>query len=139
MKKIYYPAKFSKEKTADGIAYNVEFIDFPEAFTYGYGMEEAYFMAQDVLFIAINERKILPKVTTDFSSIKLEKNEFISLVELDIEEHNKKVSKKTVSTTVTMPEWLKVVAEKNDINFSKILQNAIKNELYEKKMKFIER
>ncbi len=51
------------------------------------------------------------------------------MVELDPVEHEKKISSKTVKTTVTMPEWLKNLADTKGINFSKLLQDSINNEL----------
>ena len=51
------------------------------------------------------------------------------MVELDPIEHEKKISSKTVNTTVTMPEWLKNLADMKGINFSKLLQESLKNEL----------
>lgn len=32
-------------------------------------------------------------------------------------------------TTVTMPQWLKILAEKNKINFSQVLQAALKEKM----------
>lgn len=48
------------------------------------------------------------------------------MVELDPIEHEKRISSKTVNTTVTMPEWLKNLADTKGINFSKLLQDSIK-------------
>ena len=45
-KKYFYPAIFSKE----GKYYNVKFIDFENIFTYGEGIDDAYYMAQDALY-----------------------------------------------------------------------------------------
>ena len=59
----------------------------------------------------------------------VEDNEFITMVELDPIEHEKRISSKTVNTTVTMPEWLKNLADTKGINFSKLLQDSIKKEL----------
>ena len=59
----------------------------------------------------------------------LKDNEFITMVELDPIEHEKRISSKTVNTTVTMPEWLKNLADTKGINFSKLLQDSIKKEL----------
>lgn len=126
MKKYFYPAIFSKE----GAAYNVKFIDFDNIFTYGIGFDDAYYMAQDALYNMLPEYKDnLPKPTLNYMNIKTKKDEFISMVELDVIEHEKKISSKTVKTTVTMPEWLKDLAETKGINFSKLLQESIKNEL----------
>ena len=71
----------------------------------------------------------LPQPTFDYMKIKVNPNEFITMVELDPVEHEKKISSKTVKTTVTMPEWLKNLADTKGINFSKLLQDSIKNEL----------
>ncbi len=61
--------------------------------------------------------------------IKVKSNEFISTVLLDPIEHEKKISSKSVNTTVTMLEWLKNLADTKGINFSKSLQDSIKKEL----------
>ena len=126
MKKYFYPAIFSKE----GDAYNVKFIDFDNIFTYGIGFNDAYYMAQDALYAMLPEYKDnLPEPTYDYMKIKVKDNEFITMVELDPIEHEKRISSKTVNTTVTMPEWLKNLADTKGINFSKLLQVSIKKEL----------
>ena len=126
MKKYFYPAIFSKE----GDAYNVKFIDFDNIFTYGIGFNDAYYMAQDALYTMLPEYKDnLPEPTYDYMKIKVKDNEIITMVELDPIEHEKRISSKTVNTTVTMPEWLKNLADIKGINFSKLLQDSIKKEL----------
>ena len=126
MKKYFYPAIFSKE----GDAYNVKFIDFDNIFTYGIGFNDAYYMAQDALYAMLPEYKDnLPEPTYDYMKIKVKDNEFITMVELDPIEHEKRISSRTVNTTVTMPEWLKNLADTKGINFSKLLQDSIKKEL----------
>ena len=126
MKKYFYPAIFSKE----GNKYNVKFIDFDDIFTFGDSLEDAYFMAQDALYNMLPEYKDnLPQPTLDYMGIKVKENEFITMVELNLAEHEKKISSKTVNTTVTMPEWLKNLADMQGLNFSKILQESLKKEL----------
>lgn len=126
MKKYFYPALFSKE----GKAYNVKFIDFDDIYTFGEGFDDAYYMAQDALYAMLPEYKDnLPMPTLDYMKIKTKEGEFITMVELNPIEHEKRISSKTVKTTVTMPLWLKDLAEKKGLNFSKILQDSIKNEL----------
>lgn len=126
MKKYFYPAIFSKEKDA----YNVKFIDFENIFTFGIGFEDAYYMAQDALYNMLPEYKDnLPEPTFDYMNIKTSDNEFVTMVELDVAEHEKKISSKTVNTTVTMPEWLKNLADTKGLNYSKLLQESLKKEL----------
>ncbi|CDE38378.1 uncharacterized protein family UPF0150 [Mycoplasma sp. CAG:472] len=86
-------------------------------------------MAQDALYNILPDLKELPAPTNDYMNIKVKKNEFITMVELNTFEHEQKLSNKTVKTTVTMPEWFKKLAESKDINFSKVLQNGLKSEL----------
>ncbi len=126
MNKYFYPAIFSKE----GEAYNVKFIDFDDIFTFGIGLEDAYYMAQDALYNMLPEYKDkLPQATTNYMKIKLNNDEFITMVELDVAEHERRISSKTVKTTVTMPEWLKNMADVKGLNYSKLLQESIKKEL----------
>ena len=123
---LYYPARFKWED--DHVL--VSFIDFDNVFTFGKDFDDAYRMAQDVLYnfiIELNEN--LPKPTLNYTNFKTETNEIISIVQLDFFEHDRKVSKKTVNTTVTMPQWLKDLAERQGINFSKALQEKLKEEL----------
>ena len=87
-------------------------------------------MAQDALFNMLPEYKDkLPKPTFNYMNIKVKDDEFITMVELDPLEHERKISSKTVNTTVTMPEWLKNLADMKGINFSKLLQESIKDKL----------
>ena len=126
MNKYFYPAIFSRENDK----YNVKFIDFEDIFTFGDSLEDAYYMAQDALYAMLPEYKDrLPEPTLNYMNIKVQKNEFISMVELDVLEHEKKMSSKIVNTTVTMPEWLKNLADTKGLNFSKILQEGLKREL----------
>lgn len=125
-KKYFYPAKFIKEKKG----YSVTFIDFDNIFTFGNNLEEAYFMAQDVLFNMLPEYKEnLPEPNLNYMNEKTNKGDFITIIELDLKEHARKISKKNVNTTVTMPLWLKELAEENNINFSKLLQEKLKEDL----------
>lgn len=123
---LYYPARFKFEDEQ----VLVSFVDFDNVFTFGKDFNDAYHMAQDVLYnyiIELNEN--LPNPTQNYTNINTEKDEIISMVQLDFIEYDKKVSKKIVNTTVTMPQWLKDLAERQGINFSKLLQEKLKEEL----------
>lgn len=124
--KYFYPARFKWEDNK----VLVSFIDFDCAFTFGDNFETAYYMAQDVLYNILPEyKKNLPNPTLHYMKLDVCENEIITIVELDTIEHEKKISKKIVNTTVTMPQWLKEKAESNGINFSKALQEKLKQEL----------
>lgn len=120
-----FPAIF----TYDGEYYNVDFIDLKGCSTFGNSIQEAYAMAQDAMGLYLDELTNFPKPTLDFSNIDLQKNQFISFVNIDMEEYRKKFNNKAVKKTLTIPAWLNFLAEKNNINFSQILQEALKEKL----------
>lgn len=120
-----FPAIF----TYDGEYYNVDFIDLKGCSTFGNSIQEAYAMAQDAMGLYLDELTNFPKPTLDFSNIDLQKNQFISFVSIDMEEYRKKFNNKAVKKTLTIPAWLNFLAEKNNINFSQILQEALKEKL----------
>ena len=61
--------------------------------------------------------------------IELEKDEFLVLVEFNLIEYLKNTSDKAVKKTLTIPSWLNNLAEQNNVNFSNVLQNALKEYL----------
>lgn len=54
----------------------------------------------------------------------------ISLVDVDFAEYRRKNDLRTVKKNCTIPSWLNFEAEKAGINFSAVLQTALKNELH---------
>ena len=113
----------------DGVS--IEFPDLPGCFTEGDTLEEAYEMAQDAMGLyMVNENgEFVFPTPTDIKSIVPKENEYPLLVEFDPVEYLKSVSTKSVKKTLTIPEWLNTIAEKNNINFSQLLQNALKEQL----------
>ena len=51
------------------------------------------------------------------------------MIEFDEVEYLKKYGKQSVKKTLTIPEWLNVAAERENINFSQTLQNALIEQL----------
>ena len=62
--------------------------------------------------------------------IVLEKDEFLVLVEFNLIEYLKNTSDKAVKKTLTIPSWLNNLAEQNNVNFSNVLKNALKEYLH---------
>lgn len=120
-----FPAIF----TYDGKNYNVDFIDLKNCSTFGDTIQNAYYMAQDAMGLFLDDLVSFPKPTLNFENIKLEKNQFISFVGIDMDEYRKKYNNKAVKKTLTIPAWLNNLAEKNNINFSQVLQSALKEKL----------
>ena len=109
--------------------YSLDFIDLKNCTTYGRTLQEAFYMAQDAMGLFLDNEISFPTPTTDFNNIKLEKNQFISFVNIDMDEYRKKFNTRSVKKTLTIPEWLNTLSEKNNINFSQVLQEALKEKL----------
>lgn len=58
-----------------------------------------------------------------------ESNEIVTLVDIDFDEYRRANDMRTVRKYCTIPAWLEYEAKKAGINFSIVLQNALKKEL----------
>lgn len=89
-------------------------------------------MASDALCLMLynmeEENKPIPE-PSDPLKIKTNNNSFISLIYCDTIEYRKFYDNKAVKKTLTIPSWLNTVAEKENVNFSLILQNGLKEHL----------
>lgn len=123
-----FPAIFTKMND-DGSYYIVDFIDLKNCTTEGETIQEAYYMAQNAMGLFLDDLTKFPEPTLDFSNIKLNKNQFISFIDIDMNDYRKKFNNKSVKKTLSIPSWLDTLAEKENINFSQLLQEAIRNKL----------
>lgn len=123
-----FPAIFTKMND-DGSYYIVDFIDLKNCTTEGETIQEAYYMAQNAMGLFLDDLTKFPKPTLDFSNIKLNKDQFISFIGIDMNDYKKKFNNKSVKKTLSIPGWLDTLAEKENINFSQLLQEAIKEKL----------
>ncbi len=62
---------------------------------------------------------------SNYSDITIEKGCMVNMLLLDIDSYEEKYGEKAVRKNFTIPAWLNTFAEKNNINFSKILQDAL--------------
>lgn len=126
--KFFYPALFHKE---DGGGFWVSFPDIPECLTQGIDMSQAYEMAVDALGLALEDRmkeNNVP-VPTSIDFLVIAENSYPVIIEFDLLEYKKKHSSRAVKKTLTIPEWLNDEATKKGINFSAVLQEALKAQL----------
>ena len=123
-----FPAIFTKMND-DGSYYIVDFIDLKNCTTEGETIQEAYYMAQNAMGLFLDDLTKFPEPTLDFSNIKLNKNQFISFIGIDMNDYRKKFNNKSVKKTLSIPSLLDTLAEKENINFSQLLQEAIRNKL----------
>lgn len=128
MAKYIYPAIFAK----DGDFYTVRFPDLESCYTQGDDLQDAYEMAADILCMTLyqlEEEKAAIPAASDMSAIKAEPGEFVSLVTCDTLEYRKFYDNRAVKKTLTIPAWLNTMSEREGINFSAVLQAALKQEL----------
>lgn len=128
MAKYIYPAIFTKEDQF----YTVRFPDLEDCYTQGDNLQDAYEMASDVLCLTLynleEEGAEIPPAS-ETSEIKTGKDEFVSLVACDTLEYRQYYDNKAVKKTLTIPSWLNTMSEREGINFSAVLQAALKSEL----------
>lgn len=129
MAKYVYPAVF----TPEGGGYTVNFPDFESCYTDGETLEEAMVNASDVLCLTLYDMEEAGKEIPSPSSVKeisADGDSFVSLVRCDTVEYRKFYDNRSVKKTLTIPNWLNTIAERQGINFSAALQNALKQELH---------
>lgn len=93
---------------------------------------EAIEMAKDVLCLTLydmEERKTLAPTPLSIRAITAAENEFVSYIQCDTLEYRKFYESKAVKKTLTIPSWLNAIAEREGVNFSTVLQTALKEQL----------
>lgn len=129
MAKYVYPAIFTQEESG----YSIRFPDLEGCYTSADTLEEGMEMARDALCLMLYDMeetgKTIPAPST-VGEVAAERGEFVSLVYCDTVEYRKFYDNKAVKKTLTIPSWLNSLAERQGVNFSYILQNAIKRELH---------
>ncbi len=127
--KYIYPAIFTLDNDN---TYSIRFPDLDGCYTEGENLENAYFMAQDVLNLMLwtleDTKKDIPAPSNP-KDIKVDENSFITLISADTLAYRKLYDKKAVKKTLSIPAWLNNIALEKNVNFSNILQNALIKEL----------
>lgn len=125
--KLIYPAIF-KPFTDQSGGYVVEFPDLPGCVTEGKNLEQAIEMGIDAasgwILGELEDGELIPKAS-DYSEIAAEDGCMVNILLLDIDSYEEKYGEKAVRKNLTIPAWLNTFAEKNNINFSKLLQETL--------------
>ena len=136
-----YPACFYKED--DG--YSVIFPDLNYLATQGDSFEDAMEMAVECLasylYIAQRDGEDVPApsslVNIDPVAVAKELDPdlpvgeaIVNLVSVDVAEYAKKHFEKSVKKTLSIPAWLNEAAMAQGVNFSQVLQRALKEQLH---------
>ena len=115
--KLVYPAVFTPCIEKEG--YTVEVPDLPGCVTEGKDLVDAIEMGVDAasgwVLGELEEGNNIPAPSLRKENIKLE----------DPDAYAEKYGDKTVRKNITIPAWLNTYGEKNNINFSRVLQDAL--------------
>jgi predicted RNase H-like HicB family nuclease len=126
-----YPAIFTPEENGQ---YSVTFPDIKNCFTSGDDMADALEMAEDVLCLTLydmeKDEKAIPPPSDNKTISSNNESSIISFVRCDTDFYRRYYENKSVKKTLTIPMWLNERAERSNVNFSGVLQKALKEYLH---------
>ncbi len=128
MKKLLYPACFYPCEEQEG--YTVVVPDLPGCVTQGKSLIDAIGMAVDaasgwVLDEMEDGKPIPPASKIEDVQADERPGGFVNLIVLDMDTYAEKYGEKAVRKNLTIPAWLNTYAEANNVNFSRVLQDAL--------------
>ena len=126
--KYIYPAIFDFDE--DGIT--VTFPDLPGCITCGNNQEEALKNAKEVLELYMysleEDNETIPQ-PSNILDLEVENTQVVVLVDIWMVPVRDEMKNKCIKKTLTIPKWLNDLAIDNNVNFSAILQSALKEYL----------
>ena len=115
----------------DGKGYTVDIPDF-DIMTQGGSIPEAIEMARDAISLMgvqyQDDGKPLPAASS-LASVSKGSDDTVTLVDVDFASYRKMLENRAVRKNCTIPGWLNEKAEAAHINFSAVLQEALKSKL----------
>ncbi len=128
VERYFYPAVFTYEK---GQEIAVTFPDL-DAATSGVNDDDALLSAREllgcVMFGREEDGEKIPE-PTPLNAVALEANERAVLVDVYMPSVRMAQNNRSVNRTVTLPAWLNAAALEKNINFSQVLQDALKTQM----------
>ncbi len=122
-----YPGVLVPRAEGDG-GFTVEFPDLEGIHTEGKDLEEVIRLGTDLasrwILNRIEEGRQVPPAT-DYRQVECVDNGIVNLFALDMDFYGEKYGEKSVRKNLTIPAWLNTYAEKNNVNFSQVLQDAL--------------
>lgn len=101
--------------------------------TQGKDVAEAIEMARDAIGLMgidmQDDGEALPEPSSVSDTKAAYPGEIVTLVDVDFAEYRRKNDMRAVKKNCTIPSWLNFEAEKAGVNFSAVLQSALKREL----------
>lgn len=118
-----------------GKEYIVVFVPDFNINTQGKSIPDALEMARDAIGIMgidmEDDGEALPE-PSELADVQAaaETGELVSLVDVDFDEYRRRNDMRAVKKNCTIPSWLAAEAERAGVNFSAVLQSALKQELH---------
>ena len=127
MAKYVYPAIFTPENGG----YDIRFPDLTGCYTCGDDLADGLAMAADVLSLTLVQMEDEKKQIPEPSSINdLSMEEFASLISADTIVYRRTLSNTAIKKTLSIPQYLNQAAIAAGLNFSQVLQEALKERLH---------
>ena len=129
MKNYYaFPAFFYFDE--DGIS--IEFPDLPGCLPCAQTQEEAFRNAKEALGLHLygmeRDHDPIPE-PTQVNRLSPDDGGVVVMVEVFMPAVRERMNNKSVNRTVTLPAWLNAAAQERNINFSQVLQDALKSQI----------
>lgn len=128
MAKYIYPAVFTPEDNG----YFIDFPDFDSCYTQGKDIADGISMAEDVLSLMLthfeDEHREIPNPSA-INDLQTSNGAFATYISCDTTVYRRLMNKASVKKTLTIPSWLNDSAVAAGLNFSQVLQDALKAEL----------
>ena len=126
--RYFYPAVFTYEEEQE-IA--VFFPDLDVA-TSGENEDDALLSARELLGVVLSgleeDGEVIPKASS-LRDVVVEENEKVVLIDVFMPSYRMANVNRSVNRTVTLPAWLNAAALEVNLNFSQVLQEALKEKL----------
>lgn len=130
MAKYIYPAIFTPE---EGGTFSISFPDIEGCFTCGDSLSDGIEMAQDALALMLthyeDEKREIPAASA-INGLTISSNEFATYIPCDTAVYRRLMNNTSVKKTLSIPSWLNDSAIAAGLNFSQVLQDALKEQLH---------
>lgn len=128
MAKYIYPAVFTPEENG----YFINFPDFESCYTQGNDIADGIHMAEDVLSLMLthfeDRRQEIPEPSA-INDLPTENGAFATYISCDTTVYRRLMNNTAVKKTLSIPSWLNDSAVAAGLNFSQVLQDALKQQL----------
>ena len=125
MPKLFYLAVFQPENKE----YSVTVPDITGCIAQGDTLEEATDMILEAIGLCLEEAGANIPAASELRSIERKGDDFVVLVAFGRDASRRKHDTRAVKKMLSIPAWLNNLAEEQHVNFSGVLQQALKEQL----------